>query len=152
MLQFLGISEARSSEKYCFGNSLTVCTKSHGVKRSFASRFCLGIPGSTYKSYLHKISILQNKAVKIVTPTKWNSSANPSYTNLKVLKLNNIYHCKFGKIMYNLYHKQHPHNLTNTSQSPMSDIPALPAVPFLSCLLPVYEKYKATTTFLISGS
>ena len=26
--------------------------------------------GSTYKSYLHKISILQNKAVKIITPTK----------------------------------------------------------------------------------
>ena len=42
---------------------------------------------STYKSYLHNTSILQNKAVKIVTQTKWNSSANPSYTDLKVLKL-----------------------------------------------------------------
>ena len=34
--------------------------------------------GSAYKSYLHKISILQNKAFKIVIQTKWNSIANPS--------------------------------------------------------------------------
>ena len=50
--------------------------------------YAIPIWGSTYKSYLHKISFLQNKVVKIVTQTKWNSSANPSYTNLKVLKLN----------------------------------------------------------------
>ena len=44
--------------------------------------YAIPIWGSAYKFYLHKIAILQNKAVKIVTPTKWNSSANPSYTNL----------------------------------------------------------------------
>ena len=32
--------------------------------------YAIPICGSTYKSYLHKISILQNKAVKIVTQTK----------------------------------------------------------------------------------
>ena len=65
--------------------------------------------GSTYKSYLHKISILQNKVVKVVTQIKWNSSANLLYTNLKVLKLNKLYQYEVGKnkIMYNLYHKQH---------------------------------------------
>ena len=55
--------------------------------------------GSTYKSYLRKISILQNNAVKIVTQTKWNFSANSSCTNLKVLKLNKLYHYKVGKIL-----------------------------------------------------
>ena len=49
--------------------------------------YAIPIWGFTNQSYLHIISILQNKAVKIVTQTKWNSSANP-YTNLKVLKLN----------------------------------------------------------------
>ena len=73
--------------------------------------YAIPIWGSTFKSYLRKIPILQNKAVKIVTQTKWNSSANPSYTNLKVLKLNKLYHNKVRKIMYNLYHKQHPCNL-----------------------------------------
>ena len=41
-----------------------------------------------YKSYLQKIFILQNKAVKKVTLTKWNFSAKPLYTILKVLQLN----------------------------------------------------------------
>ena len=56
---------------------------------------------STNKSYLRNISICQNKAVKIVTQTKWNFSANPSYTNLMVLKLNKLYQHEVGKIMYN---------------------------------------------------
>ena len=73
--------------------------------------YAIPIWGSTYKSYLHKISIFQNKPVKIVTQTKWNSSANSSYTNLKVLKLYKLYLYEVGKIMYNLYHKQHPYNL-----------------------------------------
>ena len=60
--------------------------------------YAIPIWGSTYKSYLHKISILQNKAVKINTQTKWNSSANSSYSNLKVLKLNKLYYYKVGKI------------------------------------------------------
>ena len=66
---------------------------------------------STYKSYLHKFSILQNKAVKIVTKTKWNSSAIPLYTNLTVLKLNKLYQYEVGKLIYNSYHKQYPYNL-----------------------------------------
>ena len=73
--------------------------------------YAIPIWGSIYKSYLHKISILRNKAVKIVTQTKWNSSANFSCTNLKFLKLNKLHLYEVGKIMYNLYHKQHPYNL-----------------------------------------
>ena len=59
--------------------------------------YAIPIWGSTYKSYLHKISILQNKAVKINTQTKWNSSANSSYSNLKVLKLKNFTIIKLEK-------------------------------------------------------
>ena len=73
--------------------------------------YAVSIWGSIYKSYLHNISILQNKAVKIVTQAKWNSCANPSYTKLKVLKLNSLYQYEVGKIMYNLYHRQHSCNL-----------------------------------------
>ena len=77
--------------------------------------------------YLHLLQILSpqnffSKAVKIVTQTKWNSSANPSYTNLKVLKLNKLY------TINNIHIAK-----TNTSQSP-SDIPALPAVSQVLCL------------------
>ena len=58
-----------------------------------------------------KISILRNKAVKIVTHTKWDSCAKPSYTNLMALKLNKLYQFEVAKIMFNLFHKQHPYNL-----------------------------------------
>ena len=46
--------------------------------------FLCAIPiwDSTDKSYFHKTSMFQTKAVKIVTQIKWNSRANPSYTNL----------------------------------------------------------------------
>ena len=66
----------------------------------------------SYNSYLHKISILQNKAVKIITGTKWDISANPSYTNLKVLNLHELYQFEVAKIMHTLYHKEHPTKLT----------------------------------------
>ena len=42
---------------------------------------------ATYKSYYNKISILQNKAVKIVGGGKWNDKATPFYANLNILKL-----------------------------------------------------------------
>ena len=73
--------------------------------------YAIPIWGFAYKPIIHKIFILQTKLVKIVPQTKWKSSANPSYTNLKVLKLNKLYHYEVGKIMHNLYHKQHPYNL-----------------------------------------
>ena len=74
--------------------------------------YAIPLWGSTYKSYLHKISILQDKAVRIVTQTKWNSRANLWFTNVKVLKLNSLYQYGAGKIIYNLYHKQHPCKLS----------------------------------------
>ena len=52
--------------------------------------YAITIWGSTHKSYLHKISMLQNKAVRIVTQTKWNSRANSSYNYQKVIKLNKL--------------------------------------------------------------
>ena len=73
--------------------------------------YAIPVWGSTYKSYLHYISIFQNKAVKIITGTKPDTSANPSYTNLKILKFHELYQFEVAKIMHILYHKQHPTNL-----------------------------------------
>ena len=73
--------------------------------------YAIPVWGSTYKSYLHYISIFQNKAVKIITGTKPDTSANPSYTNLKILKFHELYQFEVTKIMHILYHKQHPSNL-----------------------------------------
>ena len=58
-----------------------------------------------------KSLFFETKLLKIVTQTISNSSANPSYINLKVLILNKLNQHEVGKIIYNLYHKQHPYNL-----------------------------------------
>ena len=73
--------------------------------------YAILIWGSTYKSYLRYISILPDKAFRIAIQTKWNSRANPSFTNLKVLKLNKLYQYEAGKMIYNLYQKHYPCNL-----------------------------------------
>ena len=84
-----------------------------------------------------KFQFSKTKLLGSVTQTKCNSKANPSYTNLKVLKLSKLYQYGAGKIMYNLYHKKHPCNLnqyftksnvrhsrpTRGSTSPMLTIP-----------------------------
>ena len=102
---------------------------------------CNSHMGFYLKILLHKISILQNKAVKIVTQTKWKSSANSSYNNLKVLKLNKLYLCEFGKIMYNLHYKQHP----------CQTFPPYPLFLFPHVYYFIDENYKTATIFLIPG-
>ena len=46
--------------------------------------------GSTCKSYLKKLSVLQNKAVKIVGGGKYYERATPFYSQLKTLKLEDL--------------------------------------------------------------
>ena len=114
--------------------------------------YAIPIWGSTYKSYLHKISILQNKAVKIVTQTKWNSSANSSYINLKVLKLNKLYLYEVGKIMCNLYHKQHPYNLNQYfSKSNVRHSRPTRCSSSLMFTIPLMKTTKLQQSFLYQG-
>ena len=68
--------------------------------------------GSTYNSYLYKASTLLSKTFKIVTHTKWDSSASLSYTNVKVLILSKLLQVRsIAKLIHNSYHKQHSFNL-----------------------------------------
>jgi len=68
--------------------------------------------GSTYKTYLQKISTLQNRAVKTITHTDWKSSPNPSYHSLNILKLDQLCKLEVSNIMHSLYFNQHPYNLS----------------------------------------
>jgi len=58
---------------------------------------------STYKSYYHKITILQNKAVKNIGGGKWNDRATPFYAKLKILKLADL--IEFEKVCFIFKHK-----------------------------------------------
>ena len=60
---------------------------------------------ATYKSYYNKITILQNKAVKIIGGGKWNDRATSFNAKLNILKLNDLIH--FEKACFLFKHKFH---------------------------------------------
>ena len=71
----------------------------------------LVIWGSTYSSYLMKISTLQNKVVKLVGGGAFQNRVTPFYYKLNVPKLTNFYKIKISKLMYNIVHR--PRHLPN---------------------------------------
>ena len=55
---------------------------------------------STSTSQVQKLQILQNKAVRAITLSKYNASATPIYKNLKILPINGMFKLQLGKLMY----------------------------------------------------
>ena len=62
--------------------------------------------GSAKKIHLKKIQVLQNKAIRVLTNTKYNESALPLYKLTKILPLNDIYQFQLALCMYQLNNKQ----------------------------------------------
>ena len=56
--------------------------------------------GSTSKTYLSKIKVLQNKAIKVIGGGKWRDRATPFYKKLKILKIVDIYKLETAIFMY----------------------------------------------------
>ena len=61
--------------------------------------------GSTYPSYLMKISTLQNKVVKLIGGGAFQDRATPFYFKLNIPKLTDLYKIEISKLMYNIVHK-----------------------------------------------
>jgi len=60
----------------------------------------LSIWGSTYPSYLKKLNILQNKAIKLISRGFPWDLATPYYSYLKILKLENLFKIEVGKLVH----------------------------------------------------
>lgn len=61
--------------------------------------------GSASKSLTKRIEIMQNKAIRSITNSKYNASALPLYKQLKILPLKHLYEQQLGKLMY--MHSKH---------------------------------------------
>ena len=72
----------------------------------------LVIWGSTYPSYLMKISTLQNKIVKLVGGGAFQDRVTPFYYKLNIPKLTDLYKIEISKLMYNIVHR--PRYLPNS--------------------------------------
>ena len=70
-----------------------------------------GLPiwGSTFKTYLDKLQILQNKAIRVITNSDRRSSITPLFRNLKVLKIADLYTYEIAKLMHQYSKNMLPH-------------------------------------------
>ena len=62
--------------------------------------YCNQIWGSTYKTNLHRLTVLQNKAVRIICHAKPRESADPLYNRLGIMKLLDLNSYLIGRFMY----------------------------------------------------
>ena len=66
---------------------------------------------ATYPTYLMRISILQNKVVKLVGGGAFQDRVTPFYYKLSIPKLTDLYKIDISKLMYNIVHR--PRHLPN---------------------------------------
>ena len=69
--------------------------------------------GSTSKTYLSKIKVLQNKAIKIIGGRKWRNRATPFYKKLKILKIVDVYKLETAIFMYKYSTNKLPAGMNN---------------------------------------
>ena len=55
---------------------------------------------STFKTYLDKLQILQNKAIRVITNSDRRSSITPQFRNFNVLKIADLYTYEIAKLMH----------------------------------------------------
>lgn len=64
--------------------------------------------GSTYKKHIHCITVLQKKAIRLITKSSYNAHTAPLYKQTNILKLDDIYKVLLAKHMYRYYNKSLP--------------------------------------------
>ena len=64
--------------------------------------------GSTFKTYLGKLSVLQNKALRIIAGGNWLDNATQYYAKLNDLKLDDLYKFEIAKLMHQLVNNKLP--------------------------------------------
>ena len=57
--------------------------------------------------------MLQNKVIRIMTKTSKFEPISPQYYNLKILKLDHLYHYETAQLMYQYVHKMLPTHFSN---------------------------------------
>ena len=56
--------------------------------------------GSAQQKYIHRLDIMQNKAIRVIQNIKYNSSEKSIYQKLQVLPIYHLYQQQLGKFMF----------------------------------------------------
>ena len=62
--------------------------------------YCVSVWGSTYKSNLSRIIILQKKAIRILSKVSFDSHTDPLFKEHGILTFQNIYFSQIGNFMF----------------------------------------------------
>ena len=69
--------------------------------------YCITTWGGSPKSILNPLHVLQKKAIRIITYSKYDSHTAPLFNELQILNINNLYQLNLAILIY-----KHHHNLT----------------------------------------
>ena len=73
-------------------------------------QYGITIWGNTYEKYLKRLRTLQNKAVKVLGGGRWQEHASAYYSQLNILKLEDLYTYKVAKLMHKYSQNKLPKN------------------------------------------
>jgi len=68
--------------------------------------YAITLRASAYKSHLHKLNVLNNRAVRCITFANRHTNLNTLYKKHKMLKLNELQHYELGKHMFKLHNNE----------------------------------------------
>ena len=68
---------------------------------------------STFPSYIEKLNILQNKAVKLIGGVNYLDRATPYYSKLNVLKLPDLHKLEIAKFVHRFMNNTFPQSFSN---------------------------------------
>ena len=72
--------------------------------------------GNSYYSHLHKLKLLQKKAIRIISNTDYLAHSSKLFVNLKLLKLDDIVKFQLGTFMYKLKYNKLPSVIPHVRQ------------------------------------
>ena len=70
--------------------------------------YALPVWGCTFPSYLRKLKCLQNKAIRIIFNSNRLTSVTPIFHTLEILKTEDLFKYKVGKLMFQFFKKTLP--------------------------------------------
>ena len=75
--------------------------------------YCICVWGNTYQAYLKPLIKLQNRAIRTVTNSNWDDSAEPLYKKVNALSLNKLHTYSVQLFVYKLQNGEVPNMFEN---------------------------------------
>ncbi len=101
---------ALNSLKHFFPSSILTALY-YALIHSHLSYGCM-LWGNTHNKYLHKINILQRKAIRTINHAKYNAESSQLFKKTNVLKLDDIYRVQISQLMFKITKQKCPVPLT----------------------------------------